>query len=235
MSRKWITVYHGSPYIIEAPVWGYGSRHNDYGRGFYTTESKEMACEWACARGEHGYANEYQFDLNDLDVMYLTGRDYHILNWLAVLLDNRTFRVSSDLAREGRDFILSRFLPDYRDRDVIVGYRADDSYFSFSNAFLNNGISLEQLSEAMRLGKLGEQVTVKSRKAFEHLQFIEAHPANKDVFYPLAKSRDVKAREDFAKMKAGPGLGRIYLIDIMRQQWDYDEPALQAFKMENES
>ena len=41
---------------------------------------------------------------------------------------------------------------------MIIGYRADDSYFSFANAFLNNTLSLEQLKEAMYLGKLGEQV-----------------------------------------------------------------------------
>ena len=39
---------------------------------------------------------------------------------------------------------------------LFIGYRADDSYFSFANAFLNNTISLEQLRKAMYLGKLGK-------------------------------------------------------------------------------
>ncbi|MBR2627880.1 MAG: DUF3990 domain-containing protein, partial [Peptococcaceae bacterium] len=40
----------------------------------------------------------------------------------------------------------------------MIGYRADDSYFSFANAFLNNTLSLRQLEKAMMLGKHGEQV-----------------------------------------------------------------------------
>ena len=44
---------------------------------------------------------------------------------------------------------------------MVIGYRADDSYFSFARAFVNNEISLEQLSYAMRLGKLGELVCIK--------------------------------------------------------------------------
>lgn len=47
--------------------------------------------------------------------------------------------------------------------DLIIGYRADDSYFDYAESFLNNGISVQQLAKAMRLGKLGEQIVVKSK------------------------------------------------------------------------
>ena len=36
-------VYHGSDHIIETPVYHGSKRTNDYGYGFYTTESKELA------------------------------------------------------------------------------------------------------------------------------------------------------------------------------------------------
>ena len=48
--------------------------------------------------------------------------------------------------------------------DVIIGYRADDSYFSFAKDFINNTISVEQLAEAMRLGELGIQIVLKSER-----------------------------------------------------------------------
>lgn len=50
--------------------------------------------------------------------------------------------------------------------DLITGYRADDSYFDYAESFLNNGISVEQLARAMRQGKLGEQIVLKSQFAF---------------------------------------------------------------------
>ena len=49
--------------------------------------------------------------------------------------------------------MLDTFLPEYEDKDIIIGYRADDSYFAFANAFLNNTLSLAQLEKAMNLGR----------------------------------------------------------------------------------
>ena len=40
-----IDIYHGSPNLIERPVFGEGKVHNDYGRGFYCTEHAELAKE----------------------------------------------------------------------------------------------------------------------------------------------------------------------------------------------
>lgn len=42
-------------------------------------------------------------------------------------------------------------------------------YFSFAQDFVAGVISLEKLSEAMRLGKLGEQIVLKSPKAFDQI------------------------------------------------------------------
>ena len=57
--------------------------------------------------------------------------------------------------------------------DLITGYRADDSYFSYAKDFLNNVISVSQLSQAMKLGELGEQIVLMSPKAFDKIKFIE--------------------------------------------------------------
>ena len=44
--NKIICVYHGSSQIIQQPVIGKGNPNNDYGLGFYCTESVELAKEW---------------------------------------------------------------------------------------------------------------------------------------------------------------------------------------------
>ena len=41
-----VNIFHGSPSIIEKPVFGYGKPYNDYGLGFYCTYSLEMAKEF---------------------------------------------------------------------------------------------------------------------------------------------------------------------------------------------
>ena len=155
------TLYHGSQIILEKPEYGKGARNNDYGRGFYCTEEIELAKEWACAKQTNGYANIYKLDLEGFRVLNLNSSKYHILNWLALLADNRTYWQNGSIAEEGKRYLKEHFLLDISEYDVIIGYRADDSYFSFAQDFVAGTISLQKLSEAMRLGKLGEQIVLK--------------------------------------------------------------------------
>ena len=145
-----MTLYHGSESIIEAPEFGKGARNNDYGKGFYCTENIELAREWACAKNKSGYVNVYEFDLTGLKVLNLNDGQYHILNWLAILADNRTYWQRGSIAEEAKEYIKTHFLLDVSPYDVIIGYRADDSYFSFAQDFVAGVISLEKLSEARK-------------------------------------------------------------------------------------
>ena len=119
-------LYHGSINMIEEPEFGVGNSKNDYGQGFYCTEHIELAKEWACAENRDGFANEYELETDGLIIMNLSDARYHILNWLAILLENRTFVIERGLALTAKDYILSEFLPEYKNADVIRGYRADD-------------------------------------------------------------------------------------------------------------
>ena len=223
-----IILYHGSAKIIEKPVFGEGNRKNDYGLGFYCTENLELAKEWASTDRSDGFANQYEMNTEGLSTLHLNHNPYHILNWLSILLRNRTFIVSQGLPFEAMQYLLANFLPEYKNYDLIVGYRADDSYFSFANAFLNNTISLDQLRNAMMLGKLGEQVVLKSEKAFSRLTFKESIPVDSNLYYPKRMARDRQARDDFQQMKTTTSTAdAVYMIDILRQKWTNDDPRLQ--------
>ena len=219
-----LTIYHGSRLIIKKPVFGEGNPRNDYGLGFYCTQEIELAKEWACTEDDGGYANQYELDLSDLSAMYLSGVEYNILNWLALLLANRTFRISNDIAAEGKVYLLNKFLPDIRNYDVIIGYRANDSYFSFAGAFLNNTLSLAQLENAMYLGKLGEQTVLKSQSAFEHIRFIRSEAADREIYYPKKYARDKEARSSYRKERERQKAAEsVYLIDILRESWESND------------
>lgn len=225
--RNEMTIYHGSQKIIHTPTFGDGNPRNDYGLGFYCTESLDLAKEWACTEENSGYANKYVFDISELSVLRLSSNQYNILNWLSILLQNRIFKISNDIAAEGKEYLLENFLPEYKDFDVVIGYRADDSYFSFANAFLNNTLSLHQLERAMYLGKLGEQIVMKSKKAFHQIAFIEAIPAEKEIYYPKKTARDKEAREAYRKGRTGHrASAAVYLIDILREEWSANDPRL---------
>lgn len=223
-----MVLFHGSDKVIENPVPGGGNPNNDYGPGFYCTPNRELAMEWACKENNPGaFANHYSLEPSfRLKVFYLN-RQGHILNWLAVLLANRKFHISTPFALQAREYLLNHFLLDLSPYDIVVGYRADDSYFSFANLFLHNGLSMDHLNEAMHLGRLGEQTVIKSERAYEALVFMSAEPVDKSVYLPKRMVRDHKAREDFQTVKAHVDYSKgIFMADILREKWNNDDPHL---------
>ena len=220
-------IYHGSRIMVERPAFGVGNPHNDYGLGFYCTSELDLAKEWACTEENSGFANQYEFDLSGLSLLRLSSGDFHLLNWLALLLNNRKFRVSNDVAGEGREYLLSHYLPDASRFDVIIGYQANDSYFSFANAFLNGVLSLEQLGVAMRLGALGEQIVLKSKVSFERIRFVGSEIADKYVYYPRKNARDKEARAAYKRERSTQRtLEAVYILDILRERWKKDDPRI---------
>jgi hypothetical protein len=220
-------VYHGSNHIIEKPVYNGSKRTNDYGYGFYTTESLELAKEWACADNRDGFANCYEADLKGLSVLNLNAPKYNILNWLAILAKYRTYWQSGSVAEEAKDYLQRHFFIDPSGYDVMIGYRADDSYFTFAQDFVSGAIPLSKLSEAMRLGKLGEQIVFKSRESFSHLRFAGAEPAPAEIWYERKAARDREARKAYRRTKKASGMvNELFMIDIMREGIENGDPRL---------
>ena len=212
-------LYHGSECLIEKPEYGKGARANDYGRGFYCTENIELAKEWACAKQKNGYVNIYEMDMSGMKILNLNDEKYNILNWLAILADNRTYWQSGSIAEEAKDYIKRNFLLDISDYDVIIGYRADDSYFSFAQDFVAGVISLQKLSEAMSLGTLGEQIVMKSPKAFDQIQFIGYDSVDAGIYYLKKKEREREARKEYrGRKKEKASVNELFMIDIMREE-----------------
>ena len=221
-----LILYHGSPDIIEKPVFGKGKAYNDYGRGFYCTEHIELAKEWACTEGTDGYANKYEIETDGLSILNLSSDEYTILNWLAMLMLHRKGRLSTPVAKRGRDYLIENFLPDFKGYDAIIGYRADDSYFSFARSFVMNTISLKQLGNAMRLGKLGEQFVLSSEKAFDAIRCVDYTVADNSEYYAKRKARDDEAREAYNKELEAEDLNSLFMRDIIREEIGPDDPRL---------
>ena len=221
------TLFHGSSNIIEKPKFGYGKTYNDYGLGFYCTDSLEMAKEWGVSYEKNGYANCYELDCSDLKILDLNSQDYCILHWMAVLLENREFDVPSGLALEAKEYILNNFSVDYKQYDAIIGYRADDSYFSFAQDFINGTISYRQLGNAMHLGKLGQQFVLKSRKAFERIKFTGYEIAESSEWYAKKMLRDKSARREYFSVERNKRQrGDLYITQIMDEEMRADDPRL---------
>lgn len=224
-------LYHGSNHIVEKPVYGYGRTDNDFGRAFYCSNDQELAKEWASADASGGFINCYDFDPEGLNCLNVTVdrksqpdlpfgniNDDRVLRWLALLIQNRKLRLGSPIEKRGADYLLNQYLPHIRNVDYFIGYRADDSYFSFARAFLSNTITISQLAAAMFLGELGLQYVLRSRKAFERIRFIKADPVDGAVYYPRRYLRDHAARQAFQSILEEEAKDGLYISELIRSK-----------------
>lgn len=223
--EKRMTIYHGSEEIIEHPVFGAGRKNNDFGVGFYCTEDKDLAKEWAVSSLHDGFANRYTLDTEYLNILHLNSAEYTILNWIAVLVEHRLFATKTPVARRAKRYLVDHFGINVNAFDLIVGYRADDSYFDYAESFLNNTISVEQLAQAMRLGKLGEQIVIKSQFAFSNLKFEGYEVADKNQYYDLRKVRNDEANQYYLKM-LDQEMDGLFIQDIIRGGITNDDPRI---------
>lgn len=224
-----IILLHGTDHIIEIPDINIGNEHNDYGKGFYCTKTEEMAKEWACKQNTDGFVNSYELNTDGLKILDLTDGQHTVLNWIAILLKYRTFKLSSEIAIDARDYIIEHYSVNISDYDVVVGYRADDSYFQYAESFVSNGLPLRSLNKALKLGKLGEQTVLVSQKAFDQIKFIDAASVSKDEYYPKFIARDSSARKAFKQeiKKSKVYRDDIFVLDILREEMQNNDPRIQ--------
>ena len=185
------TLYHGSEFIIKKPEFLKGNIHNDYGIGFYCTTYKELAKEWAAKRSGKGYINKYILRDDRLKILDLTKPPFNdVLYWVSLLMHNRELSSSlkNNFPRELK-YLDDKYLLNVNDYDIVIGYRADDSYFHFPEAFVRSEITLESLNSIFTAGDLGKQYVLISERAFKLIKFIDYQEVTE------------KSQEDYYKRK----------------------------------
>ena len=191
-----IILFHGSPDKIIKPVFGRGEDKHDYGKGFYLTESIELASEWAVCRPNdlNGWVHKYELETEGLKILDFQGES--VLTWLAELMKHRDAADSKRYRMLAQKFI-ARYGIETEEYDVIKGWRANASYFYIAKAFVRDEIDLDILEELLSLGGLGIQYCIKSEKAYSQLHEIQEAliSVEYDVFTQKYNERDVQGRE----------------------------------------
>lgn len=220
-----ITLYHGTTDADLIPRYGLGLIKNDYGRGLYTTPDFDLACEWACGRLSQeckAYVYSYSCSLNDLSVFdFRDLKKQGALYWITELLQHRTLDDVDDYYGVV-DFLITHFSTNADSHDIIIGYRADDSYFQFAQSFVNGVLGLEVLTACLEAGELGVQYCIKSQKAFDSLKFVERSEISGERYVKYSQRyavRDRSARDYVHKLLKDSRSNirnAILITDIMR-------------------
>lgn len=221
-----LILYHASSRIISMPVPEGSSDINDFGSGFYLAQSKEAAFQWAVSRGESGFVNKYELNTENLNILDLYSNEYGILNWLCVVLENRSFRISDPAVARACEYIRKNFYTDISGYDAVRGCRADEIYFFFIKAFLSSTLSLGQFKRLMDLGPVGEQIVLKSEEAFSALRFVSFEGSDAAFAYPRKKTRNDNALASFYAETDLGDEGGIYMRDILREEIKADDERL---------
>ena len=166
-------VYHGSDHIVKEPVYLGGKADNDDGNGFYTTEYEDRARSWATLNGnpEQSIVNVYDLDIEKLSVLDLA--DYGVLAWIAEVVSNRG--TNQEAASIVGNRLVEMYRVDSEKYDIVKGYRADDSYTQVVEAFLMNQINIYEVQRLFYKGSLGNQIFLKSKKAFENINWLKSY------------------------------------------------------------
>ncbi len=194
-------LYHGSADKVVRPAFGLGNDHHDYGRGFYLTGDVELAKEWSvCKPNESvGYVHAFDLDLANLKILDFTKLD--ILAWLAELMKHRDASDSKRYRMLSAKFI-EKYGVDSSEYDVIIGWRANASYFYIAREFVRDNIDVEILEKLLLLGDLGIQYCVKSEKAYSALREMtnELITVDYSEFNLRYNKRDEDARANMKKL-----------------------------------
>ena len=177
------TLYHGSPNEIIVPQYGYGEERHDYGKGFYLTESIELAKEWAVCRPDrtNGWVHQYTLDATELKI--LDFQQYDVLVWLAELMKHR------DADDSRRYKVLSE--------KFIAKYGVD-----IAKEFVRDNIDMEILEELLLLGGLDIQYCIKSEKTYRCLSEMKDGLICVDYqeFNDKYNERDIRARNHMRRL-----------------------------------
>lgn len=196
-----IILYHGSQNEKVTPQFGLGNEKHDYGKGFYLTESLDLAKEWAVYRPEesNGWVHKYELETEGLKILDFQEKD--VLAWLAELMKHRDAADSKRYRMLSKKFI-EKYGIDTNGYDVIKGWRANASYFYIAKAFVRDEVDVDILAELLLLGGLGTQYCIKTEKAYKNLTEISSDLQSVcfTQFNEKYNERDITARENMRKL-----------------------------------
>ena len=155
-------LYHGSTMTVRKPTISRGRAKTDFGKGFYTTTSREQAEKWArIKRDRAGDGARAVISIFEIDEAILKNPSYNTrhfdgatVEWLDFVVDNRKGKI-------------------HHDYDLIMGPVANDKLYATITLFENDILDANAAIEQLNTHQLFDQLSFHTAKACKLLTFIE--------------------------------------------------------------
>ncbi len=155
-------LYHGSTMAVRKPIVSRGRGKTDFGKGFYTTTSREQAEKWAQIKrdrmGDEAHAIVSVFELDDA---VLNNPAYHTRHfdgataeWLDFVVGNRRGEVHHNF-------------------DLIMGPVANDKLYATITLYENGILDANAAIKQLNTHQLFDQLSFHTTKACKLLTFVE--------------------------------------------------------------
>ena len=155
-------LYHGSTMAVRKPIVSRGRGKTDFGKGFYTTTSREQAEKWAQIKrdriGDEAHAIVSVFELDDA---VLNNPAYHTRHfdgataeWLDFVVGNRRGEIHHNF-------------------DLIMGPVANDKLYATITLYENGILDANAAIEQLNTHQLFDQLSFHTTKACKLLTFVE--------------------------------------------------------------
>ena len=155
-------LYHGSTMAVRKPIVSRGRGKTDFGKGFYTTTSREQAEKWAKIKrdrmGDEAHAIVSVFELDDA---VLNNPAYHTRHF-----DGATAEWLDFVVRNRRGEVHHNF-------DLIMGPVANDKLYATITLYENGILDANAAIEQLNTHQLFDQLSFHTTKACKLLTFVE--------------------------------------------------------------
>jgi len=160
-----MTLYHGSDVAVESPSLGLSRKNLDFGVGFYTTEYKTQAVDFARKvmirkDKKSQLVSVFDFDMDaaqsNLDVLRFPAPDRA---WLDFVHQNRRGTYTE------------------KPYDLVIGPVANDDVFATLIVYEQGILNVEQTLEALKIKELYSQFVFKTEKALSLLKYVHSFSA----------------------------------------------------------
>lgn len=157
-------VYHGGTSIVTQPLCAVGRDNLDFGKGFYLTDMRSQAVDWATRIANVGlpqWLNIYEMADDDL-VQYRFKRfEAYDVEWLRFIAESR------------------RGLEPWSSYDIIEGGVADDRVVDTIEFFLNGDITEEMALKRLSMHQPNNQICILNQAVIDKcLRFLDSQPLN---------------------------------------------------------
>lgn len=171
-----LKLYHGSRDEIVNPKLGRRTTDKEYGDGFYMTQDREKAKEWALSNNPikcEGYVHEYELDTDGLEVCFIE-EEYGLFELLAIISKNKEYLRNIISTKEMAIELIEKYYDEYfEEYDIVVGHRFDGRYMHFIEKAIQGEISIEYLEELLKTMSNEQEnyvVVLKTNKAIKKLE-----------------------------------------------------------------